>query len=534
MVDSGYLRKEYRTTNEPKVHPLIKSSFIFVPSAGMRLAPEMLVLELMREVFLGQHFNDNDVKAKDLNPDERDDEGNFHFSDRERAVLYALRGRRKKTKSSTDQTFFAPAYPQLAEGGWLRKRSERVVNNFLFSGPISHYLYHGNLGSSDRERRQEELLTKIWNALLGGNSPLDDDLTGKDVLAATLQASSFKDLFRDFEKAKINMEEMILSRKNFLISIPNDELATSITNDFEAICDLEAKVPRMQWLQLLMTFLRFALPMWLLAQMQLTRLLHGWLLDAIDERAEIPSAEEIACCIANRNRGLLHPTLTPTREIFDHVDRYMKCRVELDIILYCLSEVRIDLLALNNKNLKLNIDGGGKGWIGIDDLLLLTRKSSQQLRESERFKNIATGCDVQTFLTREGEQFSAWRNPRKAGQGKNIDEFFRVLYQSEIGDESGGYLLTSSGKGAKRGFIVFPGQLLLKAMAYLSARHKWSSQEGGGILVLQDVEDHFAKYGIDFSNAADARPKLMDQLQSMGLLRGSPDAGSSVAVEIPY
>jgi len=119
--------------------------------------------------------------------------------------------------------------------------------------------------------------------------------------------------------------------------------------------------------------------------------------------------------------------------------------------------------------------------------------------------------------------------------GKNIDEFFRVLYQSEIGDESGGYLLTSAGKGAKRGFMVFPGQLLLKAMAYLSARDKQLSHgSSGGILVLQDVEDHFAKYGIDFSNAADARPRLMEKLQSMGLLRGSPDAGSSVAVEIPY
>jgi hypothetical protein len=209
--------------------------------------------------------------------------------------------------------------------------------------------------------------------------------------------------------------------------------------------------------------------------------------------------------------------------------------VELNIFLYCLSAARKDQIDITDENRAINLDGGGSRHLGIEQLLLLARESSSQIKGLDRYKEIADGLSVRTFLAREGEQFSAWRNPRKSGVGKNIDEFFRVLYQSEAGDESGGYLLTSIGQGAKRGFVVFPGQLLLKAMAYLSARDKSMSYGGGaGILVLQDVEDHFASYGIDFSNAADARPLLMEKLQSMGLLRGSPDAGSSVAVEIPY
>jgi hypothetical protein len=531
MSDLGYLQE--RTANEPKVHPFVKNSFIFVPTAGMRLSPEMLVLELMREVFLGQHYKEGETKAKDLDPDEHNEEGGFLFSTRERAILYALRGRRKKTKSSADQTFFAPAYPQLAEEGWLRKRSERVVNNFLFSGPVAQHLYYGEQGSQSREEREAELLDIVWKALIGGNSCLDETLSGKEILAVTLQPESFEE-YKDRENASRFMKKMIHSRHDTLLNIPNDELAACITNDLMAICNLENQIPRMQWLHLLMTFLRFALPMWLLAQMQMTHLVHGWLLGAIDERSDFPSTRRIYSVIARRNRDLLHPTLTPTREIFDHIDRYMKCRVELDILLYCLSEINKDKLDPDRGNTKLNLDGGGKGRIGIEELIMIAGESAQKIRELDRFKSIAVDCDVQTFLTREGEQFSAWRKPRKSGQGKNIDEFFRVLYQPEIGDESGGYLLNPVGQGAKRGFVVFPGQLLLKTMTYLSAQAKWSSNGGGGILVLQDVEDHFARYGIDFSNAADARPKLMEQLQSMGLLKGSPDAGSSVAVEIPY
>ena len=51
MDDPFYLKQKYRTTNEPVVHPFVRKSFACVPSVGMRLAPEVLVLELMREIF---------------------------------------------------------------------------------------------------------------------------------------------------------------------------------------------------------------------------------------------------------------------------------------------------------------------------------------------------------------------------------------------------------------------------------------------------------------------------------------------------
>jgi hypothetical protein len=287
----------------------------------------------------------------------------------------------------------------------------------------------------------------------------------------------------------------------------------------------------MQWLQLLMTFLRFAMPMWLLAQMQITRLLHRWLLEATDSGSIVDLAT-IDAELSARNQGLLHPTLTATRELFEHIECYMKCRVEVNMLLYWLEQVAPNKIA----GKKLTHGGAGSDVLALESLLTLARDASSDIRDSDRFKKIARDLNVQTFLTREGEQFSAWRNPLMKGQGKNIDEFFRVLYRAELGDEEGGYLLTPEGRGAKRGFRVFPGQLLLKTATYLAAHDKWSCQPRGvaGKLVLQDVEELFGQYGIDFSIAADARPLLMLELQAMGLLAGSPDAGSSVAVACPY
>ena len=110
------------------------------------------------------------------------------------------------------------------------------------------------------------------------------------------------------------------------------------------------------------------------------------------------------------------------------------------------------------------------------------------------------------------------------------------MYRAEEGDEAGGYLLTPEGRGKSRGFRVFPGQLLLKTVTFFANNYKKTNQSSGGTgkLVLQDVENRFAQYGVDFSRAADARPLIMQDLQAMGLLTGSPDAGSSVAVAPPY
>ncbi len=528
MEEPLYMLRENRTANEPKVHVLARKSFVFVHSAGMRLAPEILVLEFMREVFFKKRYGQ--IKKRDLEPDEKigDD---YIFTREQRAVLHALRGRRKKSKNSRDQSFFAPVYPSLAKRAWLGKNRERIICNFLFSGPVSQYLWGRAPNSQDGKDRQRKIAHEISSALLGKKSFLDDDVSGKDFLAATLGHKEF-DEYKDPEIAENN----VIRETNHSYAVmltKHDELATRITRDLSSICKIEGEIPRMQWLQLFMTFLRFALPMWLLAQMKITRLLHFWLLDAVD-KGNVAERVTVEHGLAGRNKSLLHPTLTTTRELFEHVERYIKCRVELSIFLYCLEQVRPEQ-KLSDKKL-VRERPGRNDELSIENLLILARDASRDIRELKRFETVAKGSSIRTFLTREGEMFSAWRDPLRNGQGKNIDEFFRVLYRAETGDEEGGYLLTPEGRGIKRGFRVFPGQLLLKMVTYLANQNKhWDNlSKGVGRLVLQDVERLFDEYGVDFSATAAARPLLINELQMMGLLVGSPDAGSSVDVACAY
>lgn len=522
-----YMQKEYRTTNEPKVHSLVRKSFIFVKSAGMRLAPEVLILELMREVFFEQHHG-RTTGIQYLDADQKAENNDYLFTDKERAVLHALRGRRKKSKTAHAKSFFPAVYPTFANHGWLGKNRERVIHNFLFSGLVAQHLW-GKDGpdSKSAEAKQEKLANKVCGALRGKKSCLNNSTEGKEFLAVMLGPDKFKE---NLDLARQNIVDKTKCSDSVMrINTHDDGLAARATGDLCAICSIEGEIPRMQWLQLLMTFLRFALPMWVLAQMQITRLLHGWLLRAVD-RGNVVDNPEITQKILNRNRGLLHPTLTATRELFEHIELYMKNRIEVDILLYCLQETRPNARVFSDEKFTL---GEPKE---LKDLLLLARDASSDIKNSKWFKSVAKGSDIRTFLMREGECFSAWRSPFKSGQGKNIDEFFRVLYRAELGDEEGGYLLTPEGQGPKRGFRVFPGQQLLKMATYLADQGKNSNQQPGGTgkLVIEDVENLFSQYGIDFSTAADARPLLMKELQTMGLLSGSPDAGNSAAVSCPY
>jgi len=504
---------EYPTfKNEPKMHPLISKSFVFVRTAGMRLAPEILLLELFREIFFENHYDE--PVGKELNPDDIGEIG-------ERVVLHALRSRRCKSKGSKSSPFFAPAYPALARHGWLGKKRERVINNFLFGGPIAQYLWHKG-ETEDKKSEQEQIINELINALIGHNSFNNDDPPHeKDILSVAIRDTSFE---VDLDNAKEKLVEKMST--DTVMKVESDELADCISNDLKALCSLEAQIPRMQWLQVFMTFLRFALPMWLLAQMRITSILHALLLDAIDSNEPPKLTKDIELKLGRRNYGLLHSTLAPTREIYERIEEYMKHRVEINILLYQLGLIREELLA----NKQLQVLGSGARVLSVEKLLSIARGASNDLKSSTWYKKIAGGNNCQSFLTREAERFPAWRDPLKKGQGKNIDEFLRVLYRDYSGDEEGGHIILSEGRGDDRGFRVIPGQLMMKTITFLAYKNKSS----GGKLVLSNVEDHFQKYGVDFSDAASARPLLMQELQNMGLLAGSPDAGSSVAVASPY
>lgn len=402
------------------MHPLIENSFVFLHTAGSRPSPEVLVLELFREVFYKTHHVS--TRARPLDPEETDEKEKHVYDERERAVIYALRGRRKKAYGQKINTFFAPAYHTLVENCGLREKSERVVKNYLFAGPIAQYLLSKGNNNECKIKERNLFVELVVNALIGSRTCLDVEGKGKEILSVALKDADFN---MNRELGVENIEKKIGEYSHLVMKgLENDELSNKIYTDFSNICIMEKKIPRLQWIQILMTYLRFALPLWMLSHMQITSCLHEWLIDAVENR-KIARYEDIIKRIRSRNRRLLIPTLTPSRQVIEHIETYMKYRVEINILLNKLQNIGADI---NDK--RLILDGKGSDIITVEELLVLASKQSELLK-----KEVFKGIETWRFLAREGEKYPAWRNPLKRCQGENIDEFMRVMYQDKLGDE---------------------------------------------------------------------------------------------------
>jgi hypothetical protein len=519
--------------NEPSMHRLAQG-FIAPSSVAMRLAPEVLLLELFREVFFGVKRRGEAQRraAQELHPDILTENGHLRFSEGERAVIYSLEGRRKRTKRKSkdnkDPAFYAPAYPSIARAAWLGENRERTVGRLLFEEAFPQWLWSKGTDNQSSRLEQTAAVDKIVTALVG---------TAKQMRGPSGEAR-VQDLLAAAGVTPLSQEEVEAAHQNLIditgsddraFRTEQDPLATRLCSDFLVLCSAEQDMPRILWLKLVMTFMRFALPMWFLSRLEITVIVRNALIDALSG-LPLPTTDELRERICSRNLKVVQPSLTRSRLIYNRMAKYVRSRVELNMLLHCLEQLRPEELA----GRKIILHQAGRDQISLIDLLRLAAQSAADLQASPDFGNAPS---VEAFFARAGERFAAWRNPRSNGQGKNIIEFLIVLTKAEIGDEEGGHLLVSEGRADSAGYRVFPGPLLLQLVAFLAFHAKKTAGGfggGGSILTLRDIESHFGAYGVDFSAAAETRPMLAKELQNLGLLVGSPDAGSSVGVTVPF
>ena len=135
---------------------------------GMRLAPELLVFELFRELGYGDSRNSDVSSPLDF----RDAIKRESISKPERLLLDTCRGARRRGRSRIEY-FYAPPYPGLSRHAWFREGTDRTMRAYFLGGPLAH--------QAAREELDKEL---VVDALLGKHSALSlDDCRGKELLS---------------------------------------------------------------------------------------------------------------------------------------------------------------------------------------------------------------------------------------------------------------------------------------------------------------------------------------------------------------
>ena len=494
-----------RIENEPELPACLgNDSLVFAPTAGMRLAPEVLVFELFRELGYGDSRNANETKAQEFS----DVVGSPSLSKAESLLLATCRGREKKTKARRNEFFYAPPYLGLSRHAWLRRRTDRTMRDYFLGGPLAH---REALGGFDKDL--------VVRALLGHRSaPVVEESRGKEILSL-LALEERTDPPSSTVLGYLANAVSVARSAPLVFGRHADPLASILSQDFLELCRLEASIARREWLYFLIAFLRVATTMWMLAHLRITIMVRDWVFSAALKRA-VPGVDEMLSEICKRHEGVLHPSSSPTREVFEHVENYMRARVELRLLVREVNAMNAERFTGAAGEVKaLSLDRRGADFITLEDLLVLARNCD--------WSTVVNGHTLRQWLTRKAEKYPAWRLPRMRGQGKNIDEFIRVLYRSADDDSGSGLLIRCPETTTE----IVPGHRLLQLFAFLAARAKSRSRgRERGKLVLRDIEQHLYDYGIDFRSSSFGRPLLIEKLMEGGFLVGSPDAGESAEV----
>ena len=513
--------------NEPTIPSVISRSFVFVSSTGLRETPEILLLELFRETFFDKFSNS--INSAQLDPEKKD-----LYSLEEKAILYLTRGRVKKTKIKSFSGYFAPAYPSLARGSWLRPKSDRQLRDAILRGFIAQSLRDSS------EINISVVAKTLINSLAGHRSSSIMGITDAEILSAAIANSEFNEnqfgllnsedailrLIEQLYKAVSGDKEQTYTFK----SISPDVFASTLTEDLLAICELESTIPRLQWLDIMKCYLRVSICTWTLSKMRITVWLRDEIIKILEDKKYQYRPNSFEEFLNKRNLNLFIPTSSASDGPNVHVDIYIKARVELTVLTLALEACNalpnLDLLELVATDI-------GSDKISINDFI------AAFIKHRDVIVQFASPLSIRQWILRICERFPAWTSPRKKGQGKNLDEFLRVLARSSEGDGDNGYLVTPIKRGNRAmNYSIFPGPLLIKTITFLASMKKRKKElknsKNIDRLVLSDVENHFRAYGIEFGMTAGARPKLISELQGLGLLFGSPDAGDSVTVKNPF
>lgn len=491
-----------KTENEPTLPPCLGTgSLVFAPTTGMRLAPEVLVFELFRELAYGDSRNPDSFRAQEF----EDVIDGPSFSEAERLLLSTCRGRRRQGRARGG-VFYAPPYLGLSRHAWFRARTDRTMRDYFLGGPLAH---QETMGSLDKDL--------VVRALLGHRTAqISDECPGKELLSLL----ALEERQDPPEKEVASHLAAALSPRSALLGRHEDPFAQLIAEDFQEICRLEAIIPRREWLFFLIGFLRIATAMWMLAHLHVSVLVRDWLLAACSKEG-LPTPEEVLAALRRRYEGILHPSFSPTHEVFEHIESYMRARVELRLLVQKVVEEKgHHFESASGVSKKLSLDSAGAGFLPLNEMLVLA--------QSMDWERITDGAPVRQWLTRTAEIWPAWRSPRTRGQGKNIDEFIRVLRRSADDDSGSGLLIRCPGSTTR----IVPGHRLLQLFAFLAVQRKARSkhERERGKLVLRDLETQLYDYGVDFRSSSFGRPLLIEKLMEGGFLIGSPDAGESAEV----
>ena len=490
---------------------------LHLPACETRSSPEELVAELM-----GLLFNNKDCVGKySLEPDNEDWISN-HDDNLQQFVLRAGSGRflPQRKKNAKSDYYYSPIYPNLACGDkthTIRPSGSKIILQFLINGVWANGL--------KRRSNEAEYIAMFANKVI-------DALAGKDEPGNILYESVPQVSEENKSKAKsLLLEKLKTAVINDLSTVQGqvkDKFSTNAVDDFLYLCDLEKKIPRPLWIQLLMTYLRYVIPIWSLTYTKSMSSFREMILNAINGKDYFD--DEVINEFDNRTDKILCISTEFSRDLINKIQKYQCDRDEVFLFFTTIIENIKELSGIAEKTLVIN-NPANDSELSISELLLKLKKHRELIIDycKSEYEDLSKENCLQTFISRKARKYSSYRKPAAnspKSPSTNMLYMMNCSRASAINDWRGSHLFEVK-YSPEALWRVKPGPLAIQMFAHLA-----HSRISGRRLLFSDLLNQMESYGLDTS-LEEGRLDLMDSLSSLGMLDGSPDAGTSLRLKNP-
>lgn len=505
------------SANEPKENRILEDSLLLhLPACETKSTPEELLAELVVEVFFPGECRGR-TQNNFFGPSQESWVAE-HPSESDRFLLSAGRGRFRKStaKSSTTDFFYAPIFPDIARGGAImRNKGARVINGMLLGGIWAS-------GTAGKDTDIHALSEAVVKSLVGCTS--DSDLLSVAVSKVSEEAIC---------QAVANTHALIANAGAVQSDVT--EFGKQATKDFIEIAALEPALPRPLWIQLLMCYIRTTVCLWSLQYCQSMAYFKRRLLMSL--AGEEPRNESVAQEFSRPSTALLQISSNYDDCIKQLVETYQRDRVE---VFECLSRISKSEAFPETQifeRCSLTISGGNypdENLIDLEDFFHKVSEASTDLWQKLGDDGLGEPT-VESWSIMQSRWASAYSSHQRPAQdkpksaGTNLRYLMNCARRSAGGDDRASHLFETQ-KRKSLLWRVLPGPLAIQMFVHLASR---ANSHKNRRLTIGDLFDHLSVYRLGTDTEA-GRSAILYSLESMGLLKGSPDAGASLPIQDPF
>lgn len=299
--------------------------------------------------------------------------------------------------------------------------------------------------------------------------------------------------------------------------------AEAFAQDLRELIKLKPSLTRRQWCALVESLLRLGLSTHVLWVCRLNFEVWRWALEILDGH-DPPSEYEVENKLWSGHLGygaFLDGGQSSDSYFRRQVESYATARLGLNLLLHALDDF--------NPDWKLHFP------------------DSQGLSAAKQIKQLLGHfSDSRTYLPPDPKSWAITQLGRildeqaskvsgRSGSPKNLLEFLthtlrrRPSKDPLLNEHDQGYLLTKLSGPRNAPWVVRPGPVLLLAMCFCT----WSSMRGAPV-TLQHLANRFSFYGIRLSTGDLQEGDIAQDLEALGVLVDSPDAGGGRLVLNPF